>query len=225
MVGTLTNTIAVVSGGFLGFAFGRRFSPKVHSSIFSALGLFTIYLGIKMSLETKSPIVMVISLVLGTIAGELVKIQKLSEKLSDSLKGVLKVKDKKFTDGLITSFMLFCTGSLTLLGTMAEGTTGDAKLLLTKSTMDFFASITLASAFGVGTIFSAIPLFLVQGGLTLFFKIAGSDLPIYLIGEMSALGGLLIVGIGLNLLKLKKLRLLNMLPSLLFQYLILRYII
>lgn len=213
MIGTITNTITVIVGGFIGFLIGKRFPGNMQKAIFSVLGLFTIMLGSSMAQKSENMIIMVLSLILGTIFGELLKIEKFAEKISNKLKTLIKNKNKNFSDGLITGFMLFCMGSLTILGAIQEGIQGKADLLLTKAVMDGFASLVLASGFGIGVVFSAIPLFLYQGFLTLLAKMFGSYIPIGIVGELSAIGGVIIMGIGFNLMKIKKIRLLNMFPS------------
>lgn len=213
MLGTIVNSLSVLAGGLVGYFFAKNFSKNLHKAILYALGIFTLFLGLKMSLEAKTPIIIVLSLVLGTFIGEVFSLQKGVEFLTLKLKRQIKSKDENFSDGLITAFILFCVGSMTIIGTMEEGILGKTDILFTKSVMDGFAAFTLSSVFGIGVIFSIFPLFIFQGGLTLFFQIMGQSVSLDFLSEISALGGLLIIGIGINLLEIKKIRVINMLPS------------
>lgn len=136
--------------------------------------------------------------------------------MSNYLKLKLKIGSEKFTEGLITSFLLFCIGSMTILGAIQEGTGVSSDLLFTKSLMDFFSAIILASAFGVGVAVSALPLLLFQGSLTLLAMGASQFFTPEIIHGLTNIGGILLIGLGINILEIKKLRIMNMLPSLLF---------
>jgi uncharacterized membrane protein YqgA involved in biofilm formation len=134
--------------------------------------------------------------------------------LSNYLKKRFKIGSERFSEGLVTAFLLYCIGSMTILGAIQEGTGGSSDLLLTKSLMDGFSSIILASAFGVGVIVSAIPLLIFQGGITLLAMYAGSFFTPEIIQGLTSVGGILLIGLGVNILEIKKLRIMNMLPSL-----------
>ncbi len=124
------------------------------------------------------------------------------------------IGSEKFSEGLVTAFLLFCVGSMTILGTIQEGTGGSPDLLFTKSLMDFFSAILLASAFGMGVVFSALPLFVFQASITLLAGYAGSFFNDDIILGITSVGGILLIGLGINILGIKKLRIMNMLPSL-----------
>ena len=136
------------------------------------------------------------------------------EKISNYLKDRFKIGSEKFSEGLVTSFLLFCVGSMTILGTIQEGTGGSPDLLFTKSTMDFFSAILLASAMGVGVVFSSVPLFVFQASLTLLAKYAAHFFSDDIILGLTNVGGILLIGLGINILGIKKLRIMNMLPAL-----------
>jgi uncharacterized membrane protein YqgA involved in biofilm formation len=180
------------------------------------MGLFTMFLGVYMALKGHNFLVMVFSLILGTIAGELMALERNIEGLSHRLKKALKLGSPKFTDGLLTSFLLFCMGSMTILGAIDEGVGNGSEILLTKSLMDGFSSIALASAFGIGVTFSVIPLFIFQGGITLFAYRLGEFFPEVIINDLTAVGGILLIGLGINILELKHIKIMNILPALLF---------
>jgi len=134
--------------------------------------------------------------------------------MSNSLKSRFHIGSEKFSEGLVTAFLLFCVGSMTILGTIQEGTGGSPDLLFTKSLMDFFSAILLASAFGMGVVFSALPLFVFQASITLLAGYAGSFFNDDIILGITSVGGILLIGLGINILGIKKLRIMNMLPSL-----------
>ncbi len=214
MTGTIINVILVLLGSAIGLIIHKRLPERIRIIVFQAIGLFTVVLGIFLSLKSQSFLVIIFSLISGALIGEGFYLQERIEKGGDKLKHWLKVKNENFTEGLITAFMLFCVGSFTILGAIEEGLTGDFTLLLTKSVMDGFSSIALASAFGFGVIFSVIPLFIYQGSLTIFASYIAPYLDPVLQNEISAVGGILIIGLGITILEIKKIRILNLTPAL-----------
>jgi uncharacterized membrane protein YqgA involved in biofilm formation len=137
--------------------------------------------------------------------------------LSDYLKARFKVGNEHFTEGLVTAFLLFCMGSMSILGPVEEGLTGNvSELLKAKSLMDGFSSLLLASVLGIGVLFSVIPLVIYQGGITLLSQLAGNNIHENYINEITVVGGILLIGLALDVLKIKKLPVLNMLPALIY---------
>jgi uncharacterized membrane protein YqgA involved in biofilm formation len=216
LTGTIVNVIAIAIGSSVGLLVGARLPKKITTSVFNSMGLFTMFLGVYMALKGHNFLVMVFSLILGTIAGELMALERNIEGLSHRLKKALKLGSPKFTEGLLTSFLLFCMGSMTILGAIDEGVGNGSEILLTKSLMDGFSSIALASAFGIGVTFSVIPLFIFQGGITLFAYRLGEFFPEVIINDLTAVGGILLIGLGINILELKHIKIMNILPALLF---------
>ena len=216
LTGTIVNVAAVLAGSTIGLVVGTRLPQKITKSVFNAMGLFTLFLGFYMALKGEQFLVMVFSLIIGTITGELLSLESRMERFSNNLKKALKMGNPKFTEGLITSFLLFCMGSMTILGAIDEGVGNGSNLLFTKSMMDGFSSIALAAAFGLGVTFSVIPLFLFQAGITLLAWWLGDFFPVVIINDLTAVGGILLVGLGINILELKHIRIMNMLPALLF---------
>jgi uncharacterized membrane protein YqgA involved in biofilm formation len=158
---------------------------------------------------------MIISIVTGGIIGEWINIDKYINRFGDNVKSKLKSKNSKFTEGLVTSFLLFCMGSVTILGAIEEGLGGEPNLLLAKSVLDGVSSIALAAAMGFGVAFSVIPLLIYQGGLTLLAAYFGDYFASHIIDELTAVGGLMLIGLGINILEIKQIKILNMLPALL----------
>lgn len=223
MLGTITNTAAVIVGSGIGLLIHSRLPKRITAIVFQAIGLFTLLLGVSMALKTDRYLIMVFSLVLGAICGELIDLDRGFNRMSEALKRRLKIGGDGFTEGLITAFFLFCVGSMTILGAFEEGLGGEPTLLMTKSVLDGFSSIALAASLGVGVLFSALPLFLVQGGLTLFAASLQEFFTIEMIDALSAVGGVLLLGLGISILELKKIKVANLLPSLVF-ILLLAYI-
>lgn len=216
MVGTLVNVGTVILGSSIGLLLKNKLPQKIVKIVFQAIGLFTIALGVYMSLKGNEFLLIVFSLVIGSIVGEWIDIDKYLNRFSDKIKKKIKSNNEKFTEGLITAFLLYCMGSLTILGAFDEGLGNGSELLITKSVMDGFSSIALASALGIGVMFSVIPLFIYQGGLTLFAAYLQDVLTQVYINEITAVGGILLIGLGINILEIKSLRIINMIPALLF---------
>jgi uncharacterized membrane protein YqgA involved in biofilm formation len=213
-IGSIVNALAVIIGSLIGLKFGSLVSPKIKTAIFQVIGLFTLVLGLKMALATQEFLLLLICLVLGAIIGEALSIDKSLTSLGDFLKDKLKSKNPNFTEGLLTAFLLYCVGSMTFVGAIEEGINQDTTLLFTKSLLDGITSILLASTFGIGVLVSAIPLLVFQTILTwgaLFFE---PYLSTEIINEISAVGGVLIIALSLNILELKKIKVSNLLPAL-----------
>lgn len=215
MIGTIVNTIAVIAGGIAGVLLKKKMPERVKKIYFQAIGLFTIAIGISMVATMQHILIIVISLALGSLLGEWINLEKLTSRWSEFIKTKFKIGSETFSEGLISSFLLFCVGSMTILGAIQEGTGGSPDLLYTKSLMDFFSAILLASAFGVGVAFSAIPLFIFQGLITLLSMGASHFFNDIIIMGLTNTGGILLIGLGINILEIKKIRVMNMLPSLL----------
>jgi uncharacterized membrane protein YqgA involved in biofilm formation len=214
MWGTLVNALAVIVGGIVGMLLKKRMPQRIQIVYFQVIGLFTIGIGITMLVSMKHILLIVMSLVIGVMIGEWMHLEQKLEKWSESMKKRFQIGSEQFSEGFVTAFLLFCIGSMTILGSIQEGLTGSPDLLFTKSLMDGFSAIILASAFGVGVIFSSIPLLIFQGGLTLLAMAASSFFTPDLINGISNIGGILLIGLGINILEIKKLAITNMLPSL-----------
>jgi uncharacterized membrane protein YqgA involved in biofilm formation len=215
MIGTIVNVIAIILGSILGILIKSRFPEKVNKIIFQVIGLFTITLGITMAIKTNNFLIVAFSLIIGSVIGELIDIEKYLEISTEKLKNKLKNSSDKFSEGFITATLIYCIGPMAILGSIEEGLGNAPNLLFAKSVLDGVASIALASALGIGVIFSTIPLLIYQGGITLFANYVSNYLSDALIVELSAVGGILLLGLGMNIAEIKKFRVVNMLPSLL----------
>nr|WP_243367400.1 DUF554 domain-containing protein [Fundidesulfovibrio soli] len=214
-VGTIANALAIVAGSLLGLMMHGRFPESVKRIVFQGLGLSVLIIGLQMALKMDRPLVVVFSLVLGGIAGELLRLEERLESLGGALKRVTRSTNAMFTDGFISATLIYCVGSMAILGSLDEGLRGDPTILLTKATLDGFASIPLASTYGVGVMFSAVPVFLYQGFIVFGAGALRGVVTPDLLTQITATGGMLIFGIGVNLLGFMQIRVGNLLPALL----------
>lgn len=214
MLGTIVNVITVLAGGSIGLLLNKKLPDRFIKIFFQVVGLFTLFLGFWMALKTTYVLHLVMALISGALIGEGLKLEHRLENLSNKLKTKLKFKNEKFTEGAVTAFLLYCMGSLTILGAIEEGIGESPRLLMIKSLMDGVSSIALASGLGIGVLFSAIPLLIYQGGITLLAMGFGEFFPELYVTELSAVGGILLIGLGINILEIKKIRVMNMLPAL-----------
>jgi hypothetical protein len=214
MIGTLVNTGTVIAGSLIGLAIGDRLPERIKSSVLTALGLITLWIGITMVIRGTRPLVIVASLIAGGVIGELLALERRIESVGAWLKVRSGSGSGGFVRGYVTASLLFCVGPMTVVGSIQDGTTGDATLLLTKSVMDGFAAVALAATTGVGVLFSAITVFIIQGGLTILGRwLAALTVPAAL-DQLSCVGGLIIMGLGFRLLGLKDVPVANYLPAL-----------
>ncbi|PIE82687.1 MAG: hypothetical protein CSA09_05630 [Candidatus Contendobacter odensis] len=216
MLGTLVNTATVVAGSALGLTIGPRLPERIKTILMQALGLATISIGLRMALDAQHTLLAVGCLLLGGITGEWLRVEQHLENLADMLRQWLHSDSNHFVEGFVTATLLYLTGAMTIVGSIQEGTVGDPGVLLIKSLLDGAASIALASSKGIGVMFSALPVLLVQGGITLLAaQLTVLSQPAVL-DAINATGGLLILGIGINLLEIGKVHIGNLLPALLY---------
>lgn len=216
MLGTLINAAAVVAGGGLGLLIHNRLPDRYHRIAFQGLGLVTLYLGVNMAFKSQNALILILSVLTGALVGEALKLEEWVERGADRLKALFAVRDARFSEGLVTAFLVYCMGPLTILGGIEEGIGQGMELLLAKSGLDLFASVALAATLGVGVLFSALPLLVYQGVWTLIGMFVATSIPSPAVDEISAVGGVLLLGLSLKLLDIKQIRLLNFLPALLF---------
>ena len=214
--GTIFNCIAVVIGSLIGLIAGRFIPEKTNDTIFNCLGLFTIYVGINMTLKTEHSIAVLLSLVLGTVTGEILGIETKLNSLGDTLKAKLQTSNAKFTEGFVSATLLFCVGSMAIIGAIEDGLRHNPEILMTKGIMDCIAGSMFAGAYGGGVMFSVVPMFIYQGAITLGASWAESVITESMYANISGLGGLMIMGIGLNMMKITRLKLGDMLPGLVY---------
>lgn len=215
MYGTLVNVAAVIIGSSVGLILRRGLPERIKRIIFQGIGLVTLFIGVQMALQTSNLVVLFFSILLGAIIGEAVDIQSRLEDFGSFLKIKTKSKEERFTEGVLTAFLIFCVGSMTIVGAIQDGLNGDSSILIAKSILDGFVSVSLASALGIGVMFSAIPLFIFQGAITVLAACSRAFFTDILINQLSAVGGILLLGLGINILEIKEIKVSNLLPALL----------
>lgn len=218
LLGTVINTVSIIIGSVLGL-FINKISNKYKETIMHGIALVVLLIGLQMAFETKVVIVVLISLLLGAIIGELINLDSLFNKLGYQIsrRFIGDGNASQVTEAFISATLLFVVGAMAILGSLDSGLRGDHEILFTKSILDGFTSLILTSTLGFGVILSAIPVFIYQGTITLLssqiVKVIPEQLLEGLINELTAVGGLLIVAISLNLLKITKIRIANLLPA------------
>lgn len=214
MQGTLVNAIAVVIGGSVGLVLRRGFPERVKSIIFQGVGLVTLFIGFQMALRTNNIVILFFSVFIGAAVGEFLNIEGCIERFGGIIKSKFSSRENQFVEGLMTAFLIFCMGSMTIVGSIEDGLNGNPSLLYAKSILDGFTSISLASALGFGVLFSIVPLILYQGGITVLASLAKAFFTSAVINELSAAGGIILIGLGINMLEIRKIKVANFLPSL-----------
>ncbi len=215
MVGTFVNVGAIVGGGLVGVLIGAKLPERMRSTVMHGLGLVCLLIGLQMAMQTQNILIVLGALMLGAILGEALRIEDSFQRTGLFLQAALaRGGSSLFAEGFVTASLVFCVGPMAILGSIQDGLGGDFRLLAIKSMLDGFASIAFAASLGWGVLLSAVPILLYQGTITLFAHLLSSILTEPLIVEMTATGGLIIVGISLRLLNLKELRLANFLPAL-----------
>ena len=216
VTGTLVNTGAVVAGSLLGVMIGKRLPDRVKTIVMQALGLSVVLIGLQMALSGTRPLLVIGSLLLGAVTGELMDVEGRIAAVGEWLKRRFQSESTTFVQGFVTASVLYCTGAMVIVGSIRDGTVGDPSILYVKSLLDGVASIAFASSLGSGVAFSALSVFVVQGSITLLAsKLAFLQGP-GVIEAVTATGGLLILGIGINILEIKQIRVGNLVPALVY---------
>ena len=221
MIGTWINTAAVLAGGAVGLILGARFPDRLRQTVIAALGLFTAGLGVRMFLQTQEPILALGGIALGAVIGEWWRIEDRLVGLGVwlerrfALRGDEGTEGSRFVRGFLTSSLLFCVGPMTILGAVQDGLSGDYSLLAIKSVLDGFAAMALASTLGAGVLFSVVVILVYQGGLSLLAEQVHTVLTDAMTAEMTAAGGLMLLGLAISsLLEIRRIRVGNLLPGL-----------
>lgn len=217
MIGTVINVALVLLGSLLGILFQNRISTRFANTLTFALGLCVLGIGISSMIKTQDTLCVILCMVLGTLAGEGLRIEERMDALGELLRRRLMrgQGNSRFAEGFVAASVLFCVGAMAINGSLQAGLNHQYEILISKGVIDGVTAITLAAAMGVGVAFSAAPLFLYQGAMTLLAGLAGPYLGPEVVTEMSAVGGTIIVGIAVNMLGLpkEKIRVGNMLPA------------
>ena len=213
MLGTIVNTVAIIAGSLIGLLFRGGIPEKYRVTIMQALSLAVILIGIKMALKTEGILLVIFSLVIGSLIGEFVRIEDRLETLGRIFETRFSKAGNGLAKGFVVTSLIFCVGSMAIVGALESGLTGNHQTLFAKSALDGLSSIIFASSFGIGVLFSSVSVFLYQGFITLTATVIKPFLINEVINQMSAVGGLLIMAIGINLLEIQKIKVGNMLPA------------
>jgi hypothetical protein len=226
MIGTLLNVISVLIGGALGALFGERLPARVRETVLAGLGLFVIAYGLKMAGDSQNVLITLGSVLLGGLLGEWWRIEDRLKSLGAWLearfaRSASAEGTARFIKGYVTASLVFCVGPMTILGAIEDGLRGNYQLLAIKAVLDGFAALAFSASLGVGVLFSTVTILLYQGALTLLAAQAQRLLSAAMVAEMTAAGGVIIMGIGVGaLLELRPIRVANFLPALLIAPLI-----
>lgn len=215
MIATLVNTTTVILGSCIGLVIKKGIPTRISDQLMKALGLCTIYIGISGAFKGENTLVMIVAMVVGTLIGEGMDIDKRVNAFVRKVENKFKKEDSEtsIAEGFINASLLFCIGSMTVVGALNAGLLQDYTMLYTKSTLDLCSSIIFASTLGIGVLFSAGFVLVYQGGLTLLAGLLAPVLSTAVINEMTCVGSLIIIATGLNLLGVTKLKLMNFLPA------------
>ena len=220
MIGTILNAITVAIGSALGLLIGGRLPERIQSSVVTGLGLVTLVVGVQNAAQSGNIIIPLLSIAVGAILGELADLDARLKALGGWLQHRFGGGEgdgearARFINGFVTASLVFCVGPLTVVGSIQDGMTGDYQLLAIKSTLDGFAALAFASVMGIGVAFSILTILGVQGGLALLGALAGRVMSAPMVAEMTATGGLILIGLSLVLLDVKHPRMANFLPAL-----------
>lgn len=215
-LGTIINTVTVLGGGMLGLIIGDKIPDRIRVIIVQVIGLTTLAIGLRDVIDTANIVFPLVGMVLGGIVGELLRIEDRLVGIGEFLrrKFAKNSSESTFVNGFVTATLLFCVGPLTILGAIEDASGRTPQLYIIKGTLDGFMTIIFTALYGVGAIFSAVSVFVVQGSLTVFGTSLDALLTDRMRLELFSAGGLAVIAIGINLLEIKKIRLGSLLPGL-----------
>lgn len=223
MTGTLVNAAAIVAGTAIGLIFRKGISESIKDTVMNGIGLAVALIGFKMAFKTENELIVILSLVTGAIIGELLNIEGMLGRMGAYLETKVGGGKGEIAKAFVTTSLIYCVGAMAIMGALEDGITGNATTLYAKSLLDGTSAIVFTSTMGFGVAFSAIPVLIYQGAITLAAVSLKSFLTPSMINEMTATGGLLIVGIASNILGIKAIKVGNLLPAIfmaiLFAYL------
>ena len=218
MLAVFVNMATVLLGSAIGILFRKRIKESYTKAIISALALVTIVIGVSSAVTTQNLLCVIVCMALGTLLGELIRLDDRINSAGDWLKQKVlrwKLEGSRFTEGFVSACILFCVGSMTIMGSLEAGVNRNYSIIFAKSALDFVSSMMFAAAMGAGVPFAALFILVFQGGLTLLAGLVSPYLSAAVITEMTAVGGTILIGMGLNMLELseKRIKVANMLPA------------
>lgn len=221
MLGVLVNTIAVLAGSTIGLLCKKGIPERFTNAILTGIGLCTVYMGISGALQGENTLILILSIVLGAITGTLLDIDRGISNFGKLLSGKKDARPdsqgkNSFAEGFVTACLMFCIGSMTIVGSLNAGLTGDQEMLLTKSLLDFISSIVLSVSLGIGVLFSSIFVLIFQGALVLLAGVLQPVLTEAAIAEIICAGSVMMIALGLNIMGITKIKTANYLPAILY---------
>lgn len=213
MFATIINVIVVIIGSLIGILLQNGIKDKYKITMTDGIGLAVLLIGITGATQSNNIILVIISLVLGGLIGELIGIEDRLDKLGDNMGNRFGKADSNFSKGFVTASLMFCVGAMAIVGSLEAGLLGNYQTIYAKSILDGISAVIFASTLGIGVAFAAIPVFVYQGSITMLAFYLKDILTDTVVLEMSAVGGVLIIAIGINILGLKKIKVGNMLPA------------
>ncbi len=215
MLGVIVNMLAAIVGGTVGTLFKKGIPEKITKSIMIAVGLCVIYIGIDGALVGENTLVLIVSMLVGTAIGSLIDIDDKINRLGSWVEKKFNKGEKKVSvaEGFVTATLLFCVGSMTVVGSLNAGLLGDNQMLYTKSLLDLISGTMIAASCGIGVVFSAVSILVIQGGIVLLAELLSGVLTTPAINEMTCVGSVIIIALGLNLVGISKFRVANFMPA------------
>ena len=213
MLGTVVNTAAIIIGGAAGLIFRKGIPKRINNTMLNAMGLAVLLIGFKGALQADDPIVVIICLAAGTVIGELCGIEERLQNLGNRIEKLMAASGQGVAKGFVNGSLLYCVGAMAIVGSLESGLAGNNQILFAKSIIDGVASLIFASTMGVGILLSSVSVFIYQGTITLGASFVESLLVPEVVTNMSSVGGLLIVGLGFNMMDIKQIPVANMLPA------------
>ena len=215
MPGVFVNMATAVIGGLLGTFFKKGIPEKISTAVMTAVGLCVVYIGIDGALKGDNTLVLIISMLIGTVIGSLIDIDDKINRLGLWVEKKFSKGEKKVSiaEGFVTSTLLFCVGSMTVVGSLNAGLLGDNRMLYTKAVLDLVSGTVIATTCGIGVVFSAISVLVIQGGIVLLAEQLNGVLTTSAINEMTCVGSVIIIALGLNLVGISKFKVANFMPA------------
>lgn len=217
LVGTIVNTATVIAGSIIGLFLGNILPERLRDTVMKGLGLCTMFIGITGMLGGENALITIISIAVGAVVGELCDLDGHLNHFADRLEKKFQRTGGKtsLAEGFVTASLVFCVGAMTIVGALNDGLTGDHTMLFTKATLDFVSSMIFASSLGIGVLMAAAAVFVIQGGIACLASLVAPILQqnASIIPEMTVVGSVLIVGLGLNLIGVTKLKVMNYVPA------------
>lgn len=213
LFGTIVNTIAIIIGSLIGLLAKKAIPQRMGDLIMTAIPIVVMVLGVQFGIASSNILIVIISLIIGAIIGELIDIDKKLDNFGEKIQKKIKGKDSNFSVGFVSCTLIYCVGSMAILGSIESGINLNHSILYTKALLDGVSAVFFASTLGTGVLFSSISVFIYQGSLTLLSSYVAPFLSSSVVTEMSATGGILLIALSFTILGIKKIKVANLLPA------------